>query len=315
MRHALMVRLLGILLLAGSTLIAPVVGVPAGSAVAQQDGKGEEGKGNKDDKKDKKVKDKKKGDAELSETEGYVVDVVCHFDDAASTTTCTFTGVAPEGASDVGHIQLPEDAACSTVVGGVHEYVDPDPHTNVPGYKSKGQEPAFTLTLEGEVTTAGTSVYWFKTGNGVFPGLGPGLLCDPQRPGTVASPDASNESPDGTATATDMTGEVVIEVYRCATDPVDSATFDWFGECDLASNSHQFTLQPLSDPAGDPMTTASDGSGHASFDALAPGLYNLELTGVNWCHATSNNVDAEGKVIVEEGERTTVWIFTCESEG
>jgi hypothetical protein len=54
MRQALIVRLLVILPLAGSTLDAPLVGVSADSAVAQEDDKGEEGKGNKDDKKDKK---------------------------------------------------------------------------------------------------------------------------------------------------------------------------------------------------------------------------------------------------------------------
>jgi hypothetical protein len=211
----------------------------------------------------------------------------------------------------VGHVDLPEEAVCTEVVGGEYEYVDPDPNTRVTGYKSRGSEGKFTLVLEGEVVSAGTTTYWFKAGDGVFPGRGPGLLCGEQASKTPASPDADDELPEGTASATESTGGLVVMVYSCASLPADTENFDWFGECDPASDTHNLVLELLSENAGTPVTTESNQSGNASFDALEPGLYSLEMTDVGWCHATSDNVNANGKVIIEEGERTTVWIFTC----
>jgi hypothetical protein len=69
----------------------------------------------------------------------------------------------------------------------------------------------------------------------------------------------------------------------------------------------------ISETPGDPLTTESDETGNASFDALDPGLYKLEMTDTNWCHATSDNVDADGNVTIEAGKRTTVWIFICDA--
>lgn len=315
MRDQVILRLLAILLLAGTMAGPSIVATPSFAAPSQEnnEGKGKEDKDDKkekDDQKDKKEKkDKKdKGGPEVSETEGYMVNVVCQFDEAAGTTTCAFTGIAPEGASDVGHVDLPEEAVCSEVVGGDHEYVDPDPNTRVTGYKSRGKEGTFTLVLQGEVVPGGTTTYWFKTGDGVFPAPGPGLVCEP---GSLSG--ADDGTPAAPATATVSTGELVVMVYGCATIPTDSATFDWFGECDPASEPHNFVLELLHEHAGPPTTTDSDGSGNARFGELEPGLYSLEMTDVGWCHATSDNVNDNGKVIVEAGGRTTVWIFTCES--
>jgi len=49
----------------------------------------------------------------------------------------------------------------------------------------------------------------------------------------------------------------------------------------------------------------------ATFASLDPGAYRLDLTGIDWCHAESDNVDASGDVVVEAGAEATVWIFTC----
>lgn len=322
MRHLLLIRALALLLLAGGMLSTPLAAALAIPAVAQEDGndKDDTGQGSKDDKKekddkkDKKDKDKQKDD-KVSETEGYMVVVDCRFDETANTTTCTFTGTSPEGASDVGHVDLPQEAVCTEVVGGDYEYVDPDPSTRITGYKSSGSESTFTLVLAGEVTSGGTTTYWFKTGDGVFPGQGPGLRCHAPTSAPVSSPDTSYGTPEGTPPAAQSTGELAIMVYRCGSVPADTTSFDWFGACDPASDPNQFSLELLSDTAGDPITTDSDASGTAGVDALDPGLYSLVMTDVGWCHATSDNVNAEGHVTVEAGGRTNVWIFICESKG
>jgi hypothetical protein len=312
MRDGLFVRLLVILLLAGGMLGAPLVAVPAISAVAQEEEDDDEDEKDddedeKDGDEDEKDGDEDKGDPKVSETEAYTVEVDCQFDETANTTTCTFTGIAPDGASDVGHVDLPKEAVCAEVVSGDYDYVDPDRNTRITGYRSRGSEGAFTLVLLGEVIPGGTTTYWFKTEDGVFPGPGPGLDCAAQTP--------ADDTPDGTATATMSTGEIVVMVYSCATVPADTATFDWFGECTPASAPHDFVLELLSEDAGEPTSTQSDASGNARFHELEPGLYSLEMTDARWCHATSDNVNDNGKVIVEEGGRTTVWIFTCESKG
>jgi hypothetical protein len=315
-------RLLVLLLLAGSVLVAPPVGIPATQAVAQDDGgdddKEDEGKEDKDD-------DKNEGEGNgdhsgISETDEYTVEVDCQFDESADTTTCTFTGNAPEGASDVSHVDLPEEAVCAEVVGGEHEFVDPDPNTRITGYKSKGSEGTFSLILEGEVTTSGTTTYWFKTGDGVFPAPGPDLQCGAaaREFELAATPGQTEEAGDAGTTASPPaasqdTGDLQVTVYSCADVPEDTTGFDWFGECDLATDAHQFTLTFISETPGDPLTTESDESGNAGFEELQPGVYTLEMTDTNWCHATSDNVDAEGNVTIETDKRTTVWIFTCDA--
>src|SRR5665811_668868 len=92
----------------------------------------------------------------------YMVEVACELDAEANQTECAFSGVAPEGGKDISHIDLPEEAVCTDVIDGNHEYIDPDPNTGVTGYKSKGGEGSFTLVLDGEVTVAGSTTYWLS---------------------------------------------------------------------------------------------------------------------------------------------------------
>jgi hypothetical protein len=58
----------------------------------------------------------------------------------------------------------------------------------------------------------------------------------------------------------------------------------------------------------------TDASGDATFADLEPGLYSLEMAEGTWCKAVSDNVDAEGNVIIEAGARTTVYGFICEGK-
>ena len=47
------------------------------------------------------------------------------------------------------------------------------------------------------------------------------------------------------------------------------------------------------------------------FSNLKPGTYQLKEVGADWCHAESDNVDAQGNLLARAGERTNVWIFNC----
>ena len=61
-----------------------------------------------------------------------------------------------------------------------------------------------------------------------------------------------------------------------------------------------------------PKTTGiTNENGLLSFGRLKPGTYSLKEVGGDWCHAKSDNVDAQGNLIVRAGQRTNVWIFNC----
>ena len=243
----------------------------------------------------------------------YAVEVQCEFDVDAGSSTCTFTGIAPPDAKDIGHVDLPQEEVCAKVTGGDFEYVDPDPNTRVTGYKSTGSEGVFTLVLEGEVTTAGTATYWFKTGDGVFPASGPGLYCEEPPAEFVLNPTqepvAENSPVNGTS------GSLLINIYACSNVPEDAASFDWFGQCNSEGGVHEFVLSAVDEVAMEPVRRSSDASGDVAFDSLEPGLYSLEMVDAKWCRAVSDSVTAEGHVAIEADQQTTVWGFICQAGG
>ncbi|MDP9357550.1 MAG: prealbumin-like fold domain-containing protein [Chloroflexota bacterium] len=328
---------LGLLLL---TLLLPraaLVDRGTGLVVLADEGKNESGKGgddgdkeNKDDDTKDKADDKGKDEGDgstgqVDRTAAYRVDVTCAFDPATNRTTCTFAGQAPPKAKDVSHVDLPAREVCTEVVGGDHEFVNPDPNTRVVGYKSRGSQGTFTLVLTGRVTTSGTVTYWVKTGDGVFPATGPGLHC-----GATTPPDritATREPPvppEGTGTtAAEMqitlevttvpaTGAILVQASTCGAAPEDPASFDWYGACQPGGDGVPFTLsvkegRQFSD-AGD---GATDAAGRLSFEGLAPGTYRLRGSDLVWCHAESDVVDAQGDLIVAAGRHVSVWVFLC----
>jgi hypothetical protein len=278
------------------------------------------GNGNGNDKKDKdkdnekEEKDKGKGNDDVEPAAPYRVEVSCDIDGAAGQTACTFTGVAPEGAKSVGHLDMPAAEICGAVLGGDAEYVDPDPNTGVVGYKSKGDGGVFTLILEGNVTTGGTATYWIKSGDGVFPATGPGLNCAmDQQPAEVFPTPIVVTGTLETATTTEdaATGTVGVYTYACATD-ADSEATDWFGSCKPGVSGVRFALSPAdgttAEPVGDGMTQAG---GEVRFDGLAPGAYDLDAPDATWCHAESDSVNEHGELVVTAGADVSVWIFLC----
>jgi hypothetical protein len=269
------------------------------------DDDGNRGKNKDKDKNDKngkaKGKDKGKKADDVVATAEYRVDVVCGPLEDGTQTECTFTGIAPPDAKKVGHVDMPAEIACAEVIGGDFKYVDPDPHTRVTGYTSRGNQGMFTLVLEGSVTTGGTTTYWIKAGPGVFPAAGPGLICDAPA-GTSAQ-----------ATVEPTTGDVLVVAYTCTDVPADTSTFDWFGACQPGGEVRQFMLAPTDAP-DDQQPLETNGEGEAATGELAPGTYSLEHMDDPWCHANSDNVTPEGHVTVEAGQRTTVWTFHCSGD-
>lgn len=331
MRTLVIWRIIALLLLASGMFIAPQLDIYVPGAVAAKDeekseknkndndeddgDEDDEGNGKKDnDKKKNKNKDKSRGKDKKTGVDPaaqYAVEVQCEPHVDGSSTTCSFTGIPPADGKDLGYVVLPQEEACAEVIGGQFEYVDPDPNTRVTGYKSQGDEGMLILVLGGEVTPAGAATYWFKTGVGTFPATGPGLSCEESPADFVLN--ATNEAVDGTAVATNATGSLMADIYSCTDVPEDTTNFDWFGACDPEGGVHEFTLAEVRG-AAEPRTSESDASGDVVFESLAPGSYSLEIIDTMWCHAVSDSVTAEGKVVVEAGKRATVWGFICEAE-
>lgn len=288
-----------------------------------EDGDGNAGKENRNGKAKDNEKKREKGKG-VDATLPYTVEVTCEPTAGGTDTICTFTGIAPEGAKKVGHVVLPASAVCAEVVGG-GEYVDPDPTTRVTGYTSTGSEAAFTLQFDGVVTTGGEMTYWIKAANYVLPAAGPGLVCD--APAEQAAPPTEVPQPTPTAApaaavgatfvptpmADAETGEVLVVAYSCPEQPADPSSYDWFGLCAPDGTSRAFTLAPVDTPNATTAVTTGAG-GEAAFGELAPGTYALEETTGRWCNAKSDNVTAEGDVVVEAGQRTTIWAFHCGDE-
>ncbi len=107
------------------------------------------------------------------------------------------------------------------------------------------------------------------------------------------------------------TGAITVYKYAC---PITAppTTFDWYGRCDPQGQGIQFNLSAWDGNRFLPVTTGTtDGDGILRFTRLQPGAYDLEEVDATWCHAESDSVNARGEVVVEAGERSSVWIFNC----
>lgn len=239
-------------------------------------------------------------DGEVEPIGEYRVEVLCRYTPAARMSECAFTGMPPAGAPPPSYLLVPAEIACASVAGGQHVVVSPDPSVGLPGYRTAG-EPWLTLVLEGVAEPAGAATYWFQTDAGVVPGTGPALACAP------APREPSPAQPSPTPTPRPETGTLVVSTRLCAEVPADREGFDWFAACPPL----EYALLPAQQPATPVTAMAAD----AAWRELAPGEYDLDLLGYHWCHARSDNVSAESKVVIEAGERTTVWIFLCLPRG
>jgi hypothetical protein len=342
-RIPILLQLILIAALAFGTLATVASVSSAPTAIAKEakgkdgDGKGKSGKhkdkGNeghgksgkdKKDKKDKQDDNRGHGNKEARvEAVVYTIDVSCEATESG--TACTFTPQVPDGAHKVTHFLIPADAVCAPVIGGESHLSEPDPVTGVAGYTSNGGESSLELLLGGEASPGGQATYWVKVTGEVLPASGPALQCAqlqlqadltpiPQ-PTTesitfpTSAPDSA--TPEPTAELTDSTGSIVVEVYDCPL-ATPTADYDWFGLCDPAGEGNRFRVVPEGDVTSSPSLAVTDAGGQARFSQVQPGTYILTQVERDWCHAKSDGVDEQGNVIVTAGERTTVWVFSCQ---
>ena len=256
------------------------------------------------DKKEKKEKPEKAKGKPIKQTEDYGIEIACEYEESLDQTTCVFTGVVPDGGKKINHFDIPADSICAEVLDGNFAIADPDPHSGVNGYSTRANEAAITLILQGEVTVSGTTTYWFKVANNVFPATGSGLSC-------AASDDEQADQSSPTATSESSAGSLVVTNYTCVDVPEQRDEFDWFAGCHLLDGSPSYDLVSIESGAAFSDTVSATSTGELTFAPLDAGTYQLTLSDDTWCHAESDNVDSEGNVIVVPGQQTHVWIFMC----
>ncbi len=107
------------------------------------------------------------------------------------------------------------------------------------------------------------------------------------------------------------TGAITVYKFACpVTTP--SSSYDWYNRCDPQGEGVVFNLSVQDGDTFTPVTTAAtDADGILRITRLAPGIYDLQEADAVWCHAESDAVDANGHVVVEAGQRSSVWIFNC----
>lgn len=223
----------------------------------------------------------------------YVVNVSCSRDANADQSTCLATCEAPAGATAVRSVAVASSAVCADVVGGDAALGTPGPAVGSTGFTSANGQATLKLVLTGTVTVGGIATYWCLTDAGTVPAQGPGLV--------RVQDDVS-----------DSTGAVEVRVAACPIGRPGPANYDWHGQCSHTVPGAAFVLASA-DGLGGKVNANASADGWARFGKLAPGAYQLTQTDGAWCHAESDGVDASGRVIVKAGQRTTVWIFECQS--
>ena len=282
------------------TVMADDDGKPARGNNGDDDDDGNNGHGNDDDG----VDESNPGKSKVTRTAGFTVEVTCETD--ADATTCSFLTTNPDD-DDVEYLLVPDDVACATVTDG-GEHVDNVGNSGRGGYRldaaandDDDSSVSPRLVFDGAVSTSGVATYWVMSDEGLFPATGVGLTCDQ----AASVPDGTPVTP---VDAQSTSGTISIVTARC---PGVSAgdDIDWYGTCTAGTSGTEFALENGSSQR----TTSTIDDGTATFSDLTPGTYTLSDTTGNWCHAESDNVDAEGNVIVEEAATTNVWFFYCDA--
>jgi len=232
----------------------------------------------------------------------YRVDVTCDYEAAQNQTSCVFVGSGDADVPAVTAIVLPAESLCSEVVDGEFDIQRaPDGGGNSYHSNTLDQEgrPRCTIVFAGRVATASAASYWCETDGGTFPAEGAGLSC-PQA-------DASDQ-------ISETAGAVLVYSLLCPAADL-GGDYDWYASCTSSPARSEFELRTTdSSMVSEVLTTSSSGPEPAKFLLLDAGSYTLNEIGANWCHAESDNTNDRGEVIVQAGQRTSVWIFHCPSE-
>lgn len=255
------------------------------------------------------------GNQKVAPIASNAVAVSCNTDEQAANSTCTFTATGPNGPSKIKVLYVPEAVVCNAVIEttGSGAAVDDDP-----AFASRKNKPDLSIMLTGTVTTGGSATYWVEAGKRLVPVKGQGLVCSdaakaaaPVSPTPDTSADQSTAVPTVAATATPAAavGAIEIRARACATAMTDPDV-DWFRLCPDGAAGLQFHLAPV-EGTGTGVTAITDQDGTVTFGNLQPGTYKLNLVDLDWCHAESDSVDADGNLVVAADGTVTVWIFTC----
>ncbi len=158
-------------------------------------------------------------------------------------------------------------------------------------YLSLPDRDTLRLTFAGKVEATGTATYWCETDTGIVPAIGPALA--------RAQDDVSGDA-----------GAIVVRALACdvANAPDD---FDWYGQCRRPAKA-RLRLRALQGGRAEEKGNAeTDDAGRRTFRQLAAGTYRVAPEGEKWCHAECDSVDDNGDVVLQTGQRVTVYVFHC----
>ena len=97
-------------------------------------------------------------------------------------------------------------------------------------------------------------------------------------------------------------GDLTIYKYWCAGYVVSDAN------CELGSGV-KFVISPLG--GGGSILTETGPGGFSALSGLAAGAYSVTEKDYVWCKAVSSRVDADGNVVIEEGQETVLEVYNC----
>nr|MBA2753377.1 hypothetical protein [Chloroflexia bacterium] len=112
---------------------------------------------------------------------------------------------------------------------------------------------------------------------------------------------------------TETTGAILVHKFTCPVETPPSG-YDFEASCGRQATAAQFSLGVYSAEVRGfvpRMTGYTNSDGVLRISRLQPGRYELTEIGDAWCYAESDNVNRDGDVIVEAGERTEVFIYNC----
>jgi hypothetical protein len=114
-----------------------------------------------------------------------------------------------------------------------------------------------------------------------------------------------NATPPPAPAATSGRGSVYVALFLCTGRA--GQQYNWYTDCPADTRAVRLVLTT---PDGERVEQMATG-GFAEFTGLADGPYDLRLASGAWCHAEADRVDNAGKVIVADGGRTGVYLYTC----
>ena len=100
-------------------------------------------------------------------------------------------------------------------------------------------------------------------------------------------------------------GDLTIYKYWCTGYVVSAAN------CELGSGV-KFVVTP--NGGGSPILTQTGYDGYVTLTGLQAGSYTVTEKDYEWCKATASKVDADGNIVIEDGQETVLTVYNCTPE-